>query len=135
MRRSSATVTRIIGIGETDMISDRDIREQLLAYLQDDLDLDAFVDWIAQNTWNVHQWGDPDTKELAYAIETRLAEHSGGHISEQDLQNNLLPLVQRYAVSIDYDSGVQTSSSYLLTETQVVTFDSVDAEPVEVSAS
>jgi hypothetical protein len=44
-------------------------------------------------------------------------------------------LVQRYAVSIDYDSGVQTSSSYLLTETQVVTFDSVDAEPVEVSAS
>lgn len=87
------------------MISDRDIREQLLGYLQGKLDLDAFEDWIAQNTWNVHQWGAKDTQQIAYVIEAALAEHSGGHISEVALRKNLMPLVQEHVVSIG-DEGV-----------------------------
>ncbi len=82
------------------MISDRDIREQLLEYLQGNLDLDSFEDWIVQNTWNVHQWGTKATQELAYSIEAKLAEHSGDHLSEQALRKNLLPLVQEHVVSI-----------------------------------
>ncbi len=76
------------------MISDQDIREQVLAYLSGHLTLDAFEDWIVQNTWNVHQWGAKSTQDLAYSIEAVLAEHSRDPISEEVLQGKLAPLAQ-----------------------------------------
>ncbi len=80
------------------MISDQDIREKLLAYLSGHLTLDTFEDWIVQNTWNVHQWGSRATRDLAYSIEAKLAEHSGDQISEEVLRKKLAPLTQELQI-------------------------------------
>ncbi len=101
------------------MISDREIREQLLEYLLKNINLDEFEDWLVQNTWNVHKWGSKETQDLAFSIEAKLAEHSGDHINEDVLRKNLLPLVQQY-VSYIGDPQPSTSSSSEITFQQTV---------------
>lgn len=114
------------------MISDRDIREQLLEYLLGNLTLDAFEDWIAQKTWNVIQWGAEDTQVLVYAIEAKLAEHSGGHTSEAALRKGMMPLVQTYVVSI---GNPQPSTSSETVTYQVLMTESSDIESLAVFES
>ncbi len=96
------------------MISDRDLREQLLDYLLKNINLDEFEDWLVQNTWNVHKWGSKETQDLAYSIEAKLAEHSGDHINEEVLRKNLLPLAQEYVAYIG-SPQLSTSSSSTIT--------------------
>jgi hypothetical protein len=84
-------------------MSVNEIRTQLAKYLargvdksQDSISIEQFEDWIAQNTWNIHQGGEDEASALAYEIEAKLAEYSGGHIDEGVLRSNLLPLVTSY---------------------------------------
>lgn len=81
-------------------MSDRDIREWLLEYLAGRASLDEFEDWVAQHTWNVHQWGSKNTQDLAASIEARLAEHSGSHINEEALRRHLARLAQEGVTAI-----------------------------------
>lgn len=74
-------------------MSANEIREQLASYLASEISVEEFEDWIAQRTWNIHQQPDEDCKKLAFAIEARLAEYSGGHIDESKLRQELAPLV------------------------------------------
>lgn len=75
------------------MVSAHDVREKVLAYLAGSLDLDRFEDWIAQNTWNIHQWGTSEAQNLAYAVELRLSERSNGHLTDLDLRESLAKTV------------------------------------------
>ncbi len=84
-------------------MSVNEIRTQLARYLakgiakqEDSISIEEFEDWIAQNTWNIHQGGDEGAKALAYEIEAKLAEYSGGHIDEAALRSSLSPLVTSY---------------------------------------
>lgn len=95
------------------MISELIVRERIADYLVGQLDLDSFEDWIAQNTWNVHQWGTEALQELAYTVEAKLAESS----TEDSLRRELMPLVQEYRFDWSTVAGprVTTSKSSHLT--------------------
>jgi len=77
-------------------MSANEIRDRLASYLANEIPIDAFEDWIAQNTWNIHRSGNQEAERLAYAIEAKLAEFSGGHIDEPSLRSELSPLVTSY---------------------------------------
>jgi hypothetical protein len=88
-----------MGIGDSVMVNANEIRAMLASFLAKGIDLDKFEDWIAQHTWNVHEFGDPSAVFLAQAIELRLSEHSSGHLSERGLRHELsllqeIPMIQ-----------------------------------------
>ncbi|HEU5323846.1 MAG TPA: hypothetical protein VFX28_23790 [Methylomirabilota bacterium] len=75
-----------------------------MTYLAGESSLDSFDEWFTEATWNIHQDGDEAAKALAYAIELRLAEHSSGHLSDSQLDEELTALLGRYTVSVVLDA-------------------------------
>jgi hypothetical protein len=95
-------------------MSIKEIREELAKYLANEIPLDTFEDWIAQNTWNIHQTGDDAAQRIAYAIDSRLAEYSGGSVDEPSLKEQLAPLVTSYE-----PEAQQLGSSNLIVEVAI----------------
>ena len=78
------------------MVAELEIRKRLARFLANELSLDDFEDWLVQGSWNAHREGEGPAQQLAYAIELRLAEHSSGHLSLQELRDELAPFVKQY---------------------------------------
>ena len=96
------------------MIAENQIRELLANYLRGDISLDQFEDWLVERSWNMHRDSDGAAQKLAAAIELRLAEYSSGHLSDNDLRKELVPIVTSYNPKLDVDwasESVPTSSS------------------------
>jgi len=81
------------------------LREQVANYLLGESSLDSFDEWFTGATWNIHQEPDPAAQRLAYAIELRLSEHSSGHITDAQLDEELMALLGRYSASVALDAG------------------------------
>jgi len=70
------------------------VRKYALAYLSRKIDLENFLDWLADATSPVVNLGlDAQEKDLAGEIELRAAELTGGHISEDRFRVLLQALV------------------------------------------
>ncbi len=82
------------------MLKDSEIRDRLASFLEGKLSQDDFEDWLVQNTWNMHKDADEAAVKLAHAIELRLAEHSSGHLTDDELRRELLPFARRYAIQV-----------------------------------
>ncbi len=63
-----------------------ELLDRLGSYLAGDLSLGEFHDWLVETLPDIEQVDDPNAARLAYRIEHRLAEHSGGHITEDELR-------------------------------------------------
>lgn len=70
------------------------IRERLAAYLDGEMSLDDFKDWLVGATWDVEQSGEPAAIDLAYDVKLLLAEHSSEGFPETELRT-LLRLLHR----------------------------------------
>jgi len=101
------------------MIAESEIREQLARFLAGEIPLDEFEDWFVQRSWDAHLDSEQSAQKLAYAVELRLAEHSSGHLSEQELRQELRPFVQQYSVSVSLSAqpvaipSTGTSNSFI----------------------
>ena len=87
------------------MIDESAILEQLYRYLGNQISLDEFEDWFVQASWNAHREMDPVAFKLVSAIELKLAEHSSGHLSETDLQEELRALIEPHFVYFSFPQG------------------------------
>ena len=72
----------------------RTIQARLADYLAGECSLDEFKDWLVGETWDIELRADAEAERLTYRIKHRLAEQSGGHITEDDLREALRPLVE-----------------------------------------
>lgn len=70
-----------------------EIRDRLASYVSNEISIHEFDDWVAQHTWNVHRSGDSEAEQLAFEIEAKLAEFSGGQIDEPSLRHELAALL------------------------------------------
>ena len=70
------------------------IHARLASYLARACPLDEFKDWLVGETWDIEQRADTEAERLTYRIKHRLAEQSGGHITEDDVRRLLRPLVE-----------------------------------------
>lgn len=75
------------------MIAEIEIRNKLVSFLNNEIDSDAFEDWLISNSWNMHTDSAGAAQKLASAIELRLAEYSGGHCDYKSLHAELAPYV------------------------------------------
>jgi hypothetical protein len=75
------------------MVSSSQIREQLANFLVGRISLDAFENWFAQNTWNIHKSGSVAAEDLTFAIEGSLSEFSSSHIDERELRAELFQIL------------------------------------------
>ena len=105
------------------MINESAIFEQLSRYLGNQISLDEFEDWFVQASWNAHLESDPVARKLVSAIELKLAEHSSGHLSETDLQEELRALIEPHFVYFSFPQG--TGQPVLTGASNPVLFQSV----------
>lgn len=89
------------------MIAESKIREKLGGYLRGDLSLDRFEDWLAQNSWDMHKDSSEAARQLASAIELRLAEHSSGHLNEPALRDELRQFANPAVVQVSFGNVQQ----------------------------
>jgi hypothetical protein len=75
------------------MIEADQIREKLRQLLMESISLDAFDEWIARETWNMHLDSAPEAINLAGKVELLLAEFDGGYLSNQKLFERLGSLI------------------------------------------
>jgi hypothetical protein len=87
-------------IGGLDMIRESDIRKQLIAVVQNRLDLADFEDWLVQQSWDMHRDSSPSAQDLVNAIELALAEWSSGHRGEHELRADLARLAHNIQVTV-----------------------------------
>jgi hypothetical protein len=87
------------------MVKENEIRVELVKYLANEQSLDDFEDWFVQHSWDMHKDSDLSAQRLAAAIEVPLAEHSNGHLSEEELRDQLRPYVVRYVVTLSFASS------------------------------
>ena len=86
------------------------IRDKLASYLAGEISLEEFEDWFVPASWNVAQVNNQNAVNLVYEIELWLSEFSDGHWSEDELKNNLCPLVTDYKVDIGSDHIIKMDS-------------------------
>ena len=96
----------------------QDIRDQAARYLRREVSLEEFEDWLASETWNVHESGDPDAAALAYSIELLLSEYGAGDRSLDELREGLRSHVE--LVQISYVVSSVTQRTELSTQSQRV---------------
>jgi len=89
------------------MITESQIREHIASFLAGEESLDAFEDWLVQNSWNMHRDSSEAAQQLVAEIELRLSEYSSGHLDEGALRNELRSFVEWYREQISFsDSSI-----------------------------
>ncbi|MHB1756473.1 MAG: hypothetical protein ACYCT9_03060 [Leptospirillum sp.] len=69
------------------------IRVKLADYIQGNISLRAFEDWIVPNSWNMSHLPS-DAQDLSSDIELLLAEFSNGDWTEDEIKNLMEPLLR-----------------------------------------
>jgi len=75
---------------------DLDIRSNLAAWELGLIELEAFEDWFIGATWDISKSGNEAAIMLTKEIDLRLAEHTNGHWTEQELKLKLAPFANVY---------------------------------------
>ncbi len=70
-----------------------EIKRGLLAYLNGDQLFEAFQEWLSDLAWAPVNKFSPSDVELIRDIELRVAEFTGGYLSEEELRTVLRELV------------------------------------------
>ena len=75
----------------------REISDQVLNLLENEISLDAFEDWSAEYSWNLHQRADDKVQGLAYQIRGILNAHGDDETEDllrQELATAISPFLQ-----------------------------------------
>jgi len=84
------------------MVSDFQIREHMAEFLNGQLSLQRFEEWLVQNTWNAHSFENQDAENLVADIEGLLARYSSAHLSLSDIKKKFSTLVHFNNVLVNY---------------------------------
>lgn len=95
-----------------------EIQFHLSRYLSNARTLAEFRNWFDDETWGLAAEPDSPARRLAGEIELRVAEFTGGHLTEDDLRRLLMPLVPdavRQIESMDFQIPVTEREPVLTT--------------------
>jgi len=71
----------------------RDLQLHLSKYLSDESTLREFREWFDDETWGLAAESESPVRRIAGEIELRLAEFTGGHLTESEMRKQLQPLL------------------------------------------
>jgi len=69
------------------------VRELIAAYLAGEISMEAFEDAFVEGTWDAEGRSLPSFQELVAMVELNLAEHSNGHLPEEQLRSALVEIL------------------------------------------
>jgi hypothetical protein len=96
------------------MITQAEIRRELLSYLRNAKSLADFENWIASHSWNMHLDSDQEAIDLADDVEVALSEYSNSPMTIQELRARLLELATRaIVVNVNMDAPQYRAASSL----------------------
>ncbi|HUA31957.1 MAG TPA: hypothetical protein VMA09_00005, partial [Candidatus Binataceae bacterium] len=75
------------------MITVSEIRARLCDYLNRQITLNEFEDWLVIRSWNMHQDSTESARRLVGAIELRLSEYSDDHLTDDGLEREFKGLI------------------------------------------
>lgn len=93
------------------MIAANDIRSVIGDYLVGKLSFDAFENWLIENTKNIHNSADLDSRTLVSSIDLELAEYVLGYLKESELRLALQVAANTYSVSLGEKDDFTTTTS------------------------
>jgi hypothetical protein len=76
------------------MVTQTEIRRNLIAYLTNSMSLADFEDWIVSHSWDMHSDSDQDSIDLVDDIELALSDFSDRHSDVAKLRLRLFDLVK-----------------------------------------
>ena len=79
---------------------DAAIRKKLIAYLAGRVSLTAFHTWFVPATWDTADSAPPPLRDLIYEISLRLAEYTGGYLTENQLREKFKVLINTIIVDL-----------------------------------
>ena len=95
-----------------------DLQAHLSRYLDNASTLEEFREWFDDETWGLAAEPDSPARQMAGEIELRMAELTGGQLTEDDVRNLLAPLVPdsvRQIESMDFQIPVTEREPILTT--------------------
>ncbi len=119
---------RLIGVRFSVMLSHIQLRDELIRLLDNEISLDQFDQWFAQESWNIHRSLDALAQRLAYAVELRLAEYDSGHLPEENLRRELLSLMRAFSLNLMIGKNLPISGSSSNFIEQTWAFQSADIQ-------
>lgn len=75
-----------------------ELYSNLVKYLSNSISLREFRDWFDAATWGVPGSGLPVVEQVAGEIELRIAEHTNGHLDEEELRSRLQPMILAFGL-------------------------------------
>jgi hypothetical protein len=79
---------------------DAQIRSQIAGYIEGAISLDTFQKWFIPIAWEIEQSGvSIDEVDLVNNIELMLAEYTSEHLTEDELRDELCPLLRQQIAS------------------------------------
>ncbi len=91
-------------------ISEREIQRELGLYLAGRMSVANFYRWVSQRAVDSAQWANAATGRMAMRLMNALSVHAAGGWSEDELQNDLRPLLRVQTAVVD----IPTAPSYRL---------------------
>lgn len=90
------------------------LRSQLARYLAEEIPLAEFVEWFLSRCWSLNREEELAAGDLVREIELRLAEHSNGDLTDDELHEQFTHLLAKYSVVVGREHGAhltETSTS------------------------
>ena len=84
------------------MASVAEIVQEVWRLLDGKVSIDAFEDWSASYSWNIHQKADSRVQDLAYLIESRMIEYDNGDMDEASLLTQLGDAIRPFDARANY---------------------------------
>ena len=91
------------------MVKSAEIRNRLIDHLVGRLSLKDFEAWLVSSSWDMPKARWSDARELIAEFELRLAEFSLGHLSEDQLRQELLEFVRGNIIVSDFSPRAYAS--------------------------
>ena len=71
------------------MISESEVRKELISYLKDSISLAEFENWLVSRSWNMRLNTDAVANDLMADVELSLSEYSAAHLTLTQLRKKL----------------------------------------------
>ena len=79
------------------MANVKEISDQVMHFLANEISLDAFDDWSAEYSWNIHQRANKEVQQLAYEIRGILNAHADDETEDRlraELAGAIFPFLE-----------------------------------------
>ena len=94
------------------MITQAQIRRQIISYLRNSISLSDFEDWLLTQSWNMHRDSDADSMALVADVTMLLTRYSDSHLTDRELRLRFFDLVNRVVANFSVEPNLSFAAKF-----------------------